>query len=239
MSTKQTKKDERRHPSLRGCRHLRVGIELRDSGASVKSIWVVDQPVVQLPQTGAPIYVRVDIAGRPVLLQGVLDPRVCRGVYRRKHGHSYWRAEAAMLFVSVPFDDERELIEMRIRVLDATRAGVAPVEHEPVSCLFDTPPQAATMIVDFGIDVLRRHLDFVEVAKCLGWIVNPGTFEICADPAGGFRWRLRRIDGAVMAESARAYPTRAACEEDVRWVKANAAASPIASHDLPGGSCKC
>lgn len=237
MNTRQPKKHQ--NPHHRGCRHLKVGIEIGAKASHVKSIWVVDQPAVQHTHLTGPIYVRIDVAGKPVLLQAFPDPRICRGVNRPKlGGHYFHMLDSALLHVTIPFDDERELTEVRVRIVDATPAKVAPTDHRGVLHLFDKPPVQAIVLTDIGIDVLRKHLDFVKVAKTLGWIVHPGSFEVFTDRDGGFRWRLRRMDDAVMAESAQAFATRAACEEDIRWVKANAAASPITSHDLPGGGCK-
>lgn len=222
------------HAHHRGSRHLKIGVSISAHGASVKSIWVVDKPVVQTTHFTGPIYVRIDVAGKPVLLQAFPDPRICRGVNQPKLGHFFHVVDSALMFVTVPFDDERELAELRVRILDATHSGLAPVARQRILHLFDRPPQGAVTLGDFGYDTLRSHVDFVKVAKTLGWIVAPGSFEIIVEPNGRFRWRIRRSDNTIMAQSAQEFATRAACEEDIRWVKANAMSSPISAHDSPG-----
>jgi uncharacterized protein YegP (UPF0339 family) len=222
------------YPHHRGSRHLKLGVSISAKGASIKSIWVVDQPAVQATHFTGPIYVRIDVAGKPVLLQALPDPRICRGVKDPKLGHFFHVAESALMFVTVPFDEGRELAQLRVRILDATHSGVAPVAHQSILHLFDRPPQRTVTLGDFSYDTLRNHADFPKVAKTLGWVVAPGSFEIIVEPNGRYRWRVRRSDNTIMAESAQDFATRTACEEDIRWVKANAMSAPISPRDTPG-----
>src|SRR5438445_3906555 len=124
---------ERKHC---GTRHLRVGIALSARSATVASIWVVDQPVVQMTRLIGPVLVRIDIAGRSVLVEGFGDPRVRRGLYREKVGHHYSVDDTGLLYASVPFDDVRELTELRIRIINVSHVAVVPVDPTAVAALF-------------------------------------------------------------------------------------------------------
>lgn len=228
-----------KNPSHRGSRHLRVGVEMRERSASIASMWVVNQPAVQAGRLVGPVLTRVDIAMAPALLQGFEDPRIARGIYRKDVGHAELAGESGVVYVSIPFDRLSELSELRVRVIDATHLAAVPVDPQSVAGLFDAPPRNTVEVTDFNIDALRKHRDFVKVAAQLGLPYEPGRFEIYADRLRQFRWRLHRPNGDVAAESAQAYPSREACEEDIRWIRSHAAAAGVVSLDLPAAGASC
>jgi uncharacterized protein YegP (UPF0339 family) len=53
------------------------------------------------------------------------------------------------------------------------------------------------------------------------------SFDLFRDVFGEWRWRLR-AGSRVLAMAAEAYPDRPTCLERVLWVRANAAAMPVA-----------
>jgi uncharacterized protein YegP (UPF0339 family) len=228
-----------RNPHHRGTRHLRVGIELGRDGARVRSIWVVDQPAVQFDRIRSPIFARVDVGAATVLVEGFADPRVTRSTHREKVGHHYGVAPSGIVHVSVPYTDVRELAEVRIRVIDATTAAQQPAGDDPksVAAVFDDPPASMHVVADVPAASLRRHPDWGKVAEAIGLPIARGCFQIQRGPDGRFRWRLRRADGDLVAESARPFPTREACEADIAWIKTNASDLDISAADVDPGAC--
>jgi uncharacterized protein YegP (UPF0339 family) len=228
-----------RNPHHRGTQHLRVGIEIRRESTRVVSIWVVDQPAVQFDRIRGPVFARVDVGTAPVLVEGFADPRVTRSTYREKVGHHFGVAPAGIVHVSVPFTDVRELAELRIRVIDATTAQPSGGDPKSVTGIFDSPPPSMHVIADVPAATLRHHPDWVKVAETIGLPVRPGCFEVYRAADGRYRWRLRRANGDVVAESAAAYPTREGCDADIGWVRANAEAIDVTGADSGSGSGPC
>jgi hypothetical protein len=219
---------------LRGTRQLRVGLELGARSARVRSMWRVEQPAVQVVARGQPLLARVDLAGKPVLLQALADPRATRGVYRQGLGHSYGRTDTGVLYVTVPFTDLRELGQLRIRLLDVTRNRTGEIRPDALAALFEHPAEGTHLLADVDAAELMRHPDWAKVAGGPGVATAAGRFEIYVDHAGEHRWRLLR-GAEIVADSGEGYPTREACEADLRWVRAHAADAEIVSLDLPGG----
>jgi uncharacterized protein YegP (UPF0339 family) len=228
-----------RNPHHRGARHLRVGIELGRDGARVSSIWLVDQPAVQFDRIRSPIFARVDVGTATVLVEGFADPRVARSTFREKVGHHYGVAPSGIVHVSVPYTDVRELAEVRIRVIDGTTAAQQPSGGDPkaVAAVFDDPPASMHVVADVLAASLRRHPDWGKVAVAIGLPTTHGCFQIQRGADGRFRWRLRRANGDLVAESASDYPTREACEADIAWLKANACDLDILASEGDPGSC--
>ena len=52
-------------------------------------------------------------------------------------------------------------------------------------------------------------------------------FEIYKDAGGDWRWRLRTLNGNVIADSAEGYERRADCEHGIELVKGSAAATTV------------
>lgn len=221
-----------RPSSLRGTRHLRVGVEIGGAQAPrVTSVWLVEQPAVQHLALTAPIITRIDVGGRPVLVQSSADPRVVRGTHRDDRGHSFLLADAGILYVSVPFTEAIELGTVRIHI--AELEGVA-VARDPVSLAqaFDDPPPGACPLGTVTAPDLERHPDWEQVARALGFEAPPGCFEIHQGDDGRFHWCLRRRDGRVMACSPTGHEERRACEQELRWVRERAAACLVRARDL-------
>jgi uncharacterized protein YegP (UPF0339 family) len=221
----------------RGVRHLRVGILMQGRNVRVDSIWVVDQPAIQAATLVEPILVRVDVAGRLMLVQALADPRITRGTFRKELGHHYGVADSGTFYVSAPFSDVRDLSEIRIRVIDATRSRGPATDPDSVAALFDRTPDSMSMVADIGATALQAHRDWTKVATELALPTEAGRFEIYIDPSGGFRWRLKRAGYGIVAESAHAHPTREACEEEIRWLRTQAASLSVVPLDVPGGGC--
>ena len=53
------------------------------------------------------------------------------------------------------------------------------------------------------------------------------TFELYADRAGEYRWRLRHQNGNIIADSGEGYTTKANAINGIESVKENSAAAPI------------
>ena len=221
----------------RGSRHLRVGIEIHAQSVRVASLWVVDQPAVQAARLVDPILSRVDLGGEPILIEAFGDPRVIRGTFQEGAGHSYLVEESGIVYVSVPFTELRQLSDLRIRVIDASKARVSATDPAAVSALFDSPPESMPIVGDIDGAALRKHRDWSKVATALGLPVELGRFEIYVDRAGQYRWHLRRASGEIVAESGQAYMTREACEADIHWIRTHVGSLGIVPLDLPGGTC--
>jgi len=226
-----------RKDSHRGTRHLRVGLEISARSVTVTSMWVVDQPVVQASRLVGGILARVDVGGRPALVQAFSDPRVTRGVYRREVGHSRGIEESGIVYVSVPFTDLRELADVRIRLLDASKSRASVNDVGGVARLFDSLPESMGLVADIDTGSLKKHHDWLNVAQTLGIPAEAGRFEIFVDRDGTHRWRLRRASGEVVAESGQSFASRDACERDIQWVRTHAARARIVSLDVPGNQC--
>lgn len=221
--------------NLRGTRHLRVGVEIGAGPAKVTSIWVVDEAVVQHSALTQPIVAQVEVAGKAAVVQSFADPRVARGSFRDKEGHYFHRTESGVIEVSVPFDSAIETSSVRIRLADLAEVG--PLSHTPdeLTAMFRVHPKGMREIGTLSAGDLERHKDWEGVARHLGFPLEPGRFEIYRDNSGEFRWRLRRRDGVIAADGARGYASRQDCEEDLRWVRQNAANAPIVGLDLDEG----
>ena len=215
------------HERFCGTRHLRVALEISDRGLAVTSIWTVAQPLVQQAELYKPLLIVAEIAGSIVYIDAVDDPRQMRGTYRQGFGHSYGRAESGILSVAIPFDTANDLLSARVRVADVSEA--IRTIHDPV--VLATRAEAKKIGVITAKE-LTSHPDWVRVTTEVGLPKPVGRFEIYRDKAGEFRWRLRRPDGAIVADSGEGYADRAKCEEDVRWVRANAGKAGVAGLDV-------
>ena len=137
----------------------------------------------------------------------------------------------------MPFTDLRELAEVRIRVIDATTAQPSGGDPKSVTGVFDSPPPSTHVIADVPAVTLRQHPDWVKVATTIGLPVKHGCFEVYRTADSRYRWRLRRTNGEVVAESTAAYQTREACEAEIGWVRANAGAIELSASDAAPGPC--
>lgn|SRR5262245_35244654 len=234
------KTDTRERPpnaNHRGSRHLRVGLEIHTRSVTVAAIWVVDQPAIQASRLVGAVLTRVDVGGRPALVQAFADPRVTRGTYRKVVGHSYTIEESGLVYVAVPFSDLRQLTDVRIRVIDASKSRGSASDPGGVAALFDSPPDSMSLVADLDVESLKKHRDWLKVGTTLGVPAEAGHFEVYADRDGRYCWRLRRASGDIVADSGRGFPSREACEADVQWVRTYAASLRIVALDVPGGRC--
>jgi uncharacterized protein YegP (UPF0339 family) len=199
-------------------------------------MWVVDQPAVQAERLIGPVFTRVDLAAEPVLVEAFADPRITRGTYREKVGHSYGVGESGIVYVSVPFTDVRELSDVRIRVIDTSKAGSFAGDPASVAAFFDSPPEPSPIVGDIGATALRKHPDWLKVATALALPAKAGCLEIYLDHEGRYRWRLRRASGEIVADGAGPFLTREACEADIAWVRAHAASIEVLGLDSNGGT---
>ena len=61
-----------------------------------------------------------------------------------------------------------------------------------------------------------------------------GKFEVYADKAGEFRWRLKASNGIPIASSGEGYKAKRDCLAGIASVQKNAPASPILELDSEG-----
>jgi uncharacterized protein len=215
-----------------GTRHLRVTLALGSRSLAVRSIWLVDGPAIVPATLANPILVRVDVAGGMTSVQTHADPRVSRGTMREGLGHSFATSDEGLLRVSVPFVATTELNDVRIRATDLTDVRVPERSADALARLFDEPLPAMRAVREVGTADLVASRDWAEVAGALGISAGAGRYEIYVDRAGRYRWRLRRSDGQIVADSGGGYAAREACEADLRWVQANAGTAPVVSLDV-------
>ena len=79
---------------------------------------------------------------------------------------------------------------------------------------------------------LRAHPDWKSIASKLDIPEPKGRFEIYLDDAEEYRWRLRGPEGQIYADSGEGFDSRAQCERELQWVRANARITPITSLDI-------
>jgi uncharacterized protein YegP (UPF0339 family) len=211
-----------------------VAIEVRDRSARVASAWLVDGPAVQSDHLAGDWVGRVDVDGRPVLVQSFDDPLLVRGIGRpRDPTHSYLREDRGMLEIDVPLAATEPAGDITVRVADLTGLPDRPTEPEALARLFDDRPRRLRMRATITSAELESHPDFVAVAPAIGRGVAPQErFEIYRDRAGRFRWRLRRHDGQIVADSGQGYERREDCEADLRWIRSAAPNVPVRPLDL-------
>lgn len=224
--------DDERPGARRPGRHLRVTVRLTDRRVRVERIWLVDGPAVSTRAPGHPILVRVDVGGRIADIGRQPDPRVHRGLMRRDVGHFFGRDDAGTLTVSVPFDAVGDLSAVRIRLLDATDAGIAATDRGELARLFDDPPARLRAAHELGYADLRATRDWVAVAARLGVRVDAGRFEIFVDEDRRYRWRMRRADGSIVAVSGQGFARRSDLVAELAWVQTTAAGLPVDSLDV-------
>lgn len=77
-----------------------------------------------------------------------------------------------------------------------------------------------------GVESVRRNAAAapLEDLTCAGTAVKNPKFQLYADKAGAYRFRLRARNGEIIASSG-AYTTRAACLGGIESVRANAPAA--------------
>ncbi len=210
-----------------GTRHLRVGLEIGAKSIQVTSLWLVEQPAIQGPVLPRDLLTQVLVVGQEAFVESFDDPRVARGVYRKNEGHSYLTSDTGVFYVSVPFSSVEVLRSLVIQTVPMTNVQLPTRSTAAYRALFRDPPAQMRPLYEITAEDIQRHRDWPKVAKKLGLDVPAGRFEIYIDRKKEYRWRLRRSDGEIMADSGEGYNTREQCEEDLRWVRRHAAEVPI------------
>ncbi len=221
----------------RGDRHLRVGLEIgaRASSAKVVSVWLVDGPAVQRPNLPHSHIATIDIDNHNVMVQSFEDPRLMRAAAAQPAGsHHFGLADRGTVIVDVPIDDAVGLSNVVIRVADMAGVRDRPVEPDALAALADSGSKGVRVLANVTTANLVSHPDWAAVAAEVGVAADlPGGFEIYVDRAGKYRWRLRRPDGQIVADSGQGYAERSQCEADLRWIRTVGVQSPLRSLDLP------
>ena len=227
--------DDKRDALTRPARHLRVEITLGEQSAAVASIWLVDQRAARRATYADPILIRVDVAGTSQVLESQPDPRVSRGVFREGLGHHYGVADQGTLLVAVPFGPVADLADVRIQLTDLADVPLRDRDPANLARLLDQPTPGMRPVYEIGSADLLAAPDWPAVAAQLGIPADAGRFEIYVDRADEYRWRLRRTNGDIVADSGQGYATRQQCEADLAWVRTHAADAPVTSLDVQPG----
>jgi uncharacterized protein YegP (UPF0339 family) len=218
----------------RGERRIRVALEIKPRSARVAGIWPLEGPAVQRPALDGTHVAQVLLAGATVLIQSFDDPLLVRGVAPPGElGHSYARAGSALINVDVPLPQGDLPGEIAIRIVDLSKLSRRPTDPEGVQALLDAQPRQARTLAEVNAAQLVEHPDWATLGlRGVPSIPPAGGFEIYLDRASRFRWRLRRPDGQIVADSSQGYNDRAACEADLRWIREHGATASIRSLDL-------
>lgn len=211
--------------SYLGTRHLRVGLEISERNVKITSIRIVDQPVMQSPVLSRHMAARIDVAGLPALIESFDDPRIDIGVYHEKEGHSYIRRSSGQTQLSIPFNGIDDLLSLQVRVATVQNA-VKVADYEHLVRFFEEPPSKTT-VHSFSIADLRMHPDWKKLFGSTDVRAQAGRFEIYLDAAKEYRWRLRRPDGEIVADSGEGYKTHKECEADLQWIRGHASTVPV------------
>lgn len=209
-----------------GSRHLRVGLEMQERSVRVKSIRLIDQPVHQSSVLSRPIAVRIDIADLPVFIESIDDPRVAIGVYHKNEGHSHVVRKTGQTHISIPFVHTDQLKTLRIRLTDTRQFQMGERHYDHLVSLFEKMPPKA-LVHEITVKDLRAHPHWTAIFGTVDIQQKGGRFEIYIDVSGMFRWRLRRSDGEIVADSGEGYKTRQECETDLQWIRGNAGNVPV------------
>jgi uncharacterized protein YegP (UPF0339 family) len=217
----------RRHPALRGERRLRLAIEILARGGRVVSGWLVDEPAVQRDDLPGPWAARVDVDGRPVLVESFEDPRLVRGIATEEHPtHFYLREPTGTLEIDVPLPAEAPVEAVTVHIADVSGVRERPTTPEGLAELFSNGEELRKRAT-IGTAELLAHPDVADIAEAIGLSAASAAFEVYRDRRRSFRWRLRRANGQIIAASGQSFPSQHACEADVRRVRENAPIAPI------------
>jgi len=198
-------------------------------------VWLVDGPAVQHEDLAGRYVARIDVNGRPALVQAFEDPHVVRGTPRSPEdpAHSYRVEATGVIEIDVPFEAGESVDDITVRVADLGQMRRRPVDQSALAQLFDDLPHALRIRATITAADLQAHPDFVELAPTVGLPARSDAgFEIYRDRAARYRWRLRRPDGRIVADSGQGYLSRQECEADLRWIRGAASDAPIRALDL-------
>jgi uncharacterized protein YegP (UPF0339 family) len=198
----------------------------------------IDGPAVQRPTLEGTHVAQVTIGGATAIIHSFNDPLLVRGISRQERpGHSYAQVGQVIVHIDIPIEEEGLAGEITINVTDLSKVRLRPTRLEEVQSLLDATPRSLRPIGRITTQQLMAHPDWAALDLPGTAQTHPsGHYEIYTDGSKKFRWRLRRPDGRIIAESGQAYPNRADCEADLRWVKRHGAHSPIQSLDVKSPS---
>jgi uncharacterized protein YegP (UPF0339 family) len=218
----------------RGERRIRVTLEVGPRSAHVKSLEPLEGPAVQRPALEGTHVAQVMLGGATVLLQAFEDPLLVRGIAPRgKIGHSFSRIDRGIVTVDVPLPEGELPGEITIKVADLSKLKRRPTDPEGLQALLDDPPRAVRTVADVGEAELVRHPEWATLGLPGTPPIPPtGSFEIYVDRARRYRWRLRKPDGHIVADSSQGYRSREECEADLRWLREHGTTAPVRSDDL-------
>jgi uncharacterized protein YegP (UPF0339 family) len=218
----------------RGERRIRVTLEVGPRSARVTSLEPLEGPAVQRPALEGTHVAQVLLGGTTVLLQAFDDPLLVRGIAPPGEiGHSFSRIDRGIVTVDVPLPEGELPGEIAIKITDLSKLKRRPTDPEGVQALLDAPPRAARAVADVRAAELVQHPDWAMLGLPGTPPIPPtGSFEIYLDRAASYRWRLRRPDGQIVADSGQGYRSREACEADLRWIKEYGTTAPVHSEDL-------
>lgn len=220
------------NPAWRGQRRLRVALEFGARSVRVAGLWPLDGPAVQRPALDGTYVAQIAVDGVTTLLKSFDDPLLVRGSSRPElPGHSYQRSESAIVYIDVPIAAEVVPHVIAITIVDLSKMARRPIEPELVQQLLNAPPKSVRRVAVVTTVDLVAHPDWAAIGFP-GATSTAGGFEIFVDKAGKFRWRLRRHNGHIVADSGKGYARRVDCENDLRWIRENAGRVPITSTDL-------
>ena len=174
----------------------------------------------------------VSVDGAMVVLQSFDDPRSVRASQRPEvPGHHFSTVERAILHIDVPLavGVPNAIV---IRAFDLSHLTRRPVGPAELQALLQAAPTGARQVALVTMADLAAHPDAAAAGVPLS-TSTAAAFEIYLDRAKRYRWRLRRPDGQIVADSAQGYAQRADCESDLRWVRQFAGSVPVLSNDMP------
>lgn len=218
----------------RGERRIRVTLEVGPRSARVASLEPLEGPAVQRPALEGTHVAQVMLGGATVLLQAFGDPLLVRGIAPPGEvGHSFSRIDRGIVTVDVPLPEGELPGEIAIKVADLSKLERRPTDPEGLQALLDDPTPAVRTVADVGAAELVRHPEWATLGLPGTPPIPPtGSFEIYLDRAGKYRWRLRRPNGHIVADSGQGYRSREECEADLRWLREHGTTAPVRSDDL-------
>lgn len=222
------------NPAWRGQRRVRVALELGTRTVRVVGMVPLDGPAVQRATLEGTLVAQVTIGGATAVIHSFDDPRLLRGASRPEQvGHSYARTDRAIIHVDVPIAAEGLAGEIAIRIADLSKVRARPTDLDGVQRLLDASPRSMRNVANVTAAQFIAHPDWASLRLPGAPVIPPsGHYEFYVDRTGKYRWRLRRPDGQIVANSGQGYRKRADCEADLRWIKEHGANAPVQSLDL-------
>jgi uncharacterized protein YegP (UPF0339 family) len=222
------------HPAWRGERRIRVAIEIGTRASRVVGLWLLDGPAVQRPTLEGMYVAQVMLGAATVLLQSLDDPLLIRGSSQpRIAGHSYTRTVRAVVHVDVPIPARTPFEPISIKIVDLSKVRQRPIDPRDMQTFLGAARRGVRTVAAVTAADLSAHADWASAGLPGGAALSPsGYYEIFIDRGRKYRWRFRRPDGRVVAESAQGYPRRADCEADLLWTREHGSEAPIRSLDI-------